>query len=174
MGQYYVIANLDKKEFINPTSFGDGSKLLEFGSSSDGTMTGLVVLLASSNGRGGGDLHLRSDRWSHIPGRWAGDRVVVAGDYDDDRSSPGYGVYRATSEKRFKPETGMSMLSDKLKGTDTDEWKDITWDVIGALMEDHSVGDSLAQRIAGAARWDRDAKDLWNYVRPAQELPKVK
>ena len=31
MGQYYVIANLDKKEFLNPHKFGDGVKLMEFG-----------------------------------------------------------------------------------------------------------------------------------------------
>ena len=38
MGQYYTIVNIDKKEFITPSKFGDGLKLLEFGSSANGTI----------------------------------------------------------------------------------------------------------------------------------------
>jgi len=80
MGQYYVIVNLDKKEYIHPHKFGDGLKLLEFGTSSCGTMTGLTILLADGNGQGGGDL--QSDHT--IIGSWAGDRIVVSGDYADE------------------------------------------------------------------------------------------
>jgi hypothetical protein len=79
MGQYYKIVNVDKRQFLRPHAFGDGAKLLEWGCSSNGTLTALAMLLASGNGRGGGDLA------SHDPlvGSWAGDRVVVAGDYAD-------------------------------------------------------------------------------------------
>lgn len=79
MGQAYVIANLDKGEFLYPFQFGDHSKLLDFGDSSGGAMTGLAILLASGNGRGGGDLHSQNP----IIGTWAGDRIVIAGDYAD-------------------------------------------------------------------------------------------
>lgn len=79
MGQYYMIVNIDKGESIHPHKFGDGMKLLEFGCSTDGTMTALAILLADGNGRGGGDL--RSD--NTIVGSWAGDRIVIAGDYAD-------------------------------------------------------------------------------------------
>lgn len=79
MGQYYLTVNLDKRQYLHPHRFGDGLKLLEFGSSGDGTMTGLAILLAEGNGRGGGDL-----RSGHpIIGSWAGDRIVIAGDYSD-------------------------------------------------------------------------------------------
>src|SRR5437868_2760036 len=57
MGQYYLIVNLDKKEFLRSHDFGDGAKLLEFGCSANGMMTGLAILLADGNGRGGGDLY---------------------------------------------------------------------------------------------------------------------
>jgi hypothetical protein len=79
MGQYYMVVNLDKKQYIRPLAFGDGSKLLEFGCSAGSTMTALALLLASGNGRGGGD------HPSTAPpvGSWAGDRIVVAGDYGD-------------------------------------------------------------------------------------------
>ena len=105
MGQYYVVANLDKKEILHPHAFGDGLKLLEFGCSSGSTMTGLAVLLATSNGRGGGDLTPSEGKHEYLPGtgkftsdkkylaeqkkiqkvagRWAGDRIAVVGDYSD-------------------------------------------------------------------------------------------
>ena len=79
MGQYYLVCNLDKKEYLHPHKFGDGIKLLEFGSSGSGTMCGLAILLSDGNNRGGGDL--RSD--NPIIGSWAGDRIVVAGGYAD-------------------------------------------------------------------------------------------
>jgi hypothetical protein len=77
MGQYYLIANIDKEQYIHPHAFGDGLKLMEFANSRYGVLCGLAVLLASGNNRGGGDL--RSD--AEIIGSWAGDRIVVAGDY---------------------------------------------------------------------------------------------
>ena len=77
MGQCYRIVNIDKKEYLNPYVFGDGAKLLEFGSSGSGTMCALACLLANSNNRGGGDL--RSE--NPLIGSWAGDRIVIAGDY---------------------------------------------------------------------------------------------
>ena len=80
MGQYYKLVNITKGQFIEPLSFNDGSKLLEFGSSGDGTMLGLSILLASGNGRGGGDLF--SDK--QVVGSWAGDQIVIAGDYADE------------------------------------------------------------------------------------------
>jgi len=79
VGQYYYIINLDKRQYLHPHKFGDGLKLMEFGNSAEGTMTGLAVLLADGNGRGGGDI--QSD--DSIVGSWAGDRIVIAGDYAD-------------------------------------------------------------------------------------------
>ena len=105
MGQYYFIVNLDKKEFIRPHRFDDGLKLMEFGCSGEGTMTALAILCADGNGLGGGDIcrtvtgktRIKScEEISHswerdgkqhhivvpkIAGRWAGDRIVIAGDY---------------------------------------------------------------------------------------------
>lgn len=79
MGQYYIIVNVDKHQMIKPHKFGDGLKLMEFGNSQFGTLLGMAVLLADGNNRGGGDL--RTD--NQIVGSWAGDRIVVAGDYAD-------------------------------------------------------------------------------------------
>lgn len=94
MGQYYVIANITKKEFIDPGIFDEGVKLLEFGSDGRGAMTALAVLLANSNGRGGGDLDLDEEQAREslargvYPGHWAGDQIVIAGDYAE-KTDPG-------------------------------------------------------------------------------------
>jgi hypothetical protein len=77
MGQYHIICNVDKGEFLYPHKFGQGLKFAEFASSGDGIMYGLAVLLANNLGGGGGDL--RTD--SGLAGSWAGDRIVIVGDY---------------------------------------------------------------------------------------------
>ena len=79
MGQYYKIVNIKKKQYITPHTFGDGAKLMEFSMSANGVLAGLAILLADGNGRGGGDLHSEND----IVGSWAGDNIVIAGDYAD-------------------------------------------------------------------------------------------
>jgi hypothetical protein len=106
MGQYHYVCNIDKREFLHPHKFGDGLKLMEFGPSPSGTMMGLALLLAASNGRGGGDWHAWVDGVGYhsadtygadrtldvdkataeqlsaeVPGRWAADRIAIYGDY---------------------------------------------------------------------------------------------
>jgi len=90
MGQYHVIVNLDKHEFLNPWDMGEGAKLLEWGYGSGTMLTALSILLAVSNGRGGGDYHGNEkdpalDEWV---GRWGGDRIAVVGDYAEDGDLP--------------------------------------------------------------------------------------
>jgi hypothetical protein len=77
MGQYYKIVNKTKKEYLDPHTFGNGVKLMEFVSDGRGVLQALGILLAEGNGRGGGDL--RSD--NKLIGSWAGDKVYVSGDY---------------------------------------------------------------------------------------------
>ena len=81
MGQYYKVVNLTKKQYLHPHAFGDGLKLLEFGSGGCGTMCALALLLSDGNGRGGGDLHTK--KREPLIGSWAGDKIVVTGDYAD-------------------------------------------------------------------------------------------
>ena len=84
MGQYYYVVNLDKKQYLCPHKFNDGAKLMEFGHSTEGTLLALTVLLADGNGRGGGDLHIEARQdMRKLLGSWAGDRIVIAGDYAD-------------------------------------------------------------------------------------------
>lgn len=95
MGQYHAIYNKTKKESF---SIG-GAKLWE--QAHDATAAALLMLLSNSNGRGGGDFYIYTDKYdkkTHEPiysakqkaqqaainlvsGRWAGDEIVVQGDY---------------------------------------------------------------------------------------------
>lgn len=90
MGQYYLVVNLDKREFLHPHKLGDGLKLMEFGSQGDGTMLALALLLADGCGRVGGDYLAKqgSNPDLALIGRWKGDRIVIAGDYADTGFTP--------------------------------------------------------------------------------------
>lgn len=76
MGQYYIIANLDKREYLKPHDFNEGAKLLEFIYSENSIMTGLGLLLAQCNSSGGGDAQPHP-----LLGSWAKDRIAIVGDY---------------------------------------------------------------------------------------------
>jgi hypothetical protein len=78
MGQYHKIVNLSRNEYLDPPCFDDGDKLMEFGNSRNGTLMALAVLLSNSPNQGGGDLRSDDTEWY---GRWAGDSIVIAGDY---------------------------------------------------------------------------------------------
>jgi hypothetical protein len=119
MGQYHMVFNVTKKQFLHPHKFGEGLKLLEFGCSGCGTMTALAVLLSNSNGRGGGDL--RSD--DPLIGSWAGDRIVVCGDYAESGDVFGH-VYGEANE-------------------DDTEWEDISEKIIAVLCEDRYIAQTL-------------------------------
>jgi hypothetical protein len=75
----------------------------------------LAVLLSNGNGRGGGDLN--SD--NPIIGSWAGDPIVVAGDYGD--------------EGKFLPADKQEL---NLYNVAKEEGRDISHLVLDALMED--------------------------------------
>lgn len=160
MGQYYKIVNLDKREYIDPWAFGNGVKLLEFGLSSGGAMTGLAVLLADGNGRGGGDLKTTaymtevhralsgeiavedipySEASPPIAGRWAGDRIVIAGDYGDSLKFIPPDVptaeLQAVADETYSEDYRQADRVNLYTYAEA-RYKDISADVIDALLED--------------------------------------
>ncbi len=83
MGQYHILVNLTKKEFVHPHQIGNGLKIMEQIGWDFSTSTALVMLLAGSckgGSRGGGDFHTEHS----LVGSWAGDRVAFVGDYAED------------------------------------------------------------------------------------------
>ena len=63
---------------INAHGINNGLKLVEQIGHDHSTSTALFLLLANSNGRGGGDVEEH-----YLIGSWAGDRIVIQGDYAD-------------------------------------------------------------------------------------------
>jgi hypothetical protein len=81
MGQYFIVVNLDKQEYINPHDLQMGAKLWEICSNNLGGF--LLYLLRRSSEGGGGDVD--EDMAVSFAGRWAGDKIAVVGDYDVSR-----------------------------------------------------------------------------------------
>uniref|UniRef100_A0A7C5X4Q7 Uncharacterized protein n=1 Tax=Thermocrinis ruber TaxID=75906 RepID=A0A7C5X4Q7_9AQUI len=71
MGQYYVAANISKREFLDPHRLGSGSKLVEM-FYSEWFSRALLAALAL------GDWTLPDHPFV---GRWAGGQVILVGDY---------------------------------------------------------------------------------------------
>ena len=75
------IVNISKREVVNPWDLGGVAKFWKW---VDKPQTGVFPwLLRQSNQGGGGDIDER-DRYQTL-GRWAGDRIVLIGDYDSSR-----------------------------------------------------------------------------------------
>ena len=85
MGQYFKIVNESKHEFVCPWCIGGGAKLWEWAANSQGAV--LTLLLRKSDEGGGGDFKdatYETDS-AALVGRWAGDQVLLIGDYDSSR-----------------------------------------------------------------------------------------
>lgn len=130
MGQYHVVVNLDKQEFVYPYQIGCGLKLWEQLANSPSTGTALIVLLASaSNGQGGGDLEE-----SPVVGRWRGDRIAFVGDYDEESV---YVVGAPVTATPLHTMTGAEIYgrcrADKDEGGEGEPWTNVTPDVCAVI-----------------------------------------
>jgi len=156
--------NSDKREFLHPHKFGDGLKLMEFSMSAPGTMTGLALLLASSNGpdgRGGGDWHpwlggpgyegrevpddpaRCAEVAKLVPGRWAGDRITVVGDYAE-IGDQGVGTFKDVEQDgQDVPDTPF---------TNEQGWTDISDLVLEALRMDYYARQQLPEPVGDGWR----------------------
>jgi hypothetical protein len=83
MGQYHKLINLDKHEVVEPYGLGLGAKQYEQTGTEASLGDAIYLLVMTSPASGGGD-------WpqTDVSGRWAGDRVVVLGDYTSAEALP--------------------------------------------------------------------------------------
>lgn len=80
MGQYYVLVNQTKRQIVAPLDINCGQKFLEVAESP--TMgAALFYLIVKSDSGGAGD----GNTMGSLRGSWAGDQVVLVGDYDSSR-----------------------------------------------------------------------------------------
>ena len=71
MGQYFIIVNIEKREYIHPHDIKRGAKLLEL--SKDPIIYGLMSLLQSKN----------KEKTALYVGAWANDKILFIGDSED-------------------------------------------------------------------------------------------
>lgn len=117
MGQYHLIVNLNKREYIDPITLGGGMKAIEQLLNPSTTPAAMFMLMVCPTPRGGGDL-----RRSDVAGRWHGDKVVIVGDYAQDGDfTAGNGVEAGGNES-------------KLFGHAYSEFTDISDEVIEGLI----------------------------------------
>ena len=134
MGQYYKIVNVTKREYLTGHAFGEGIKLMEFGMSAGGSMAALAILLADGNGRGGGDLHTEDPIAESIIGRWAGDKIVIAGDYaDEGKFVTSKDVEGFVNDKTKKPLKRKEMNLFHLA---SEKFKNVSGDALYCLLQD--------------------------------------
>ena len=74
MGQYFYVVNLDKRQYLHPHTLGNGLKAWEIAVGKPGTMAALALLLVDND-------DFRLPKADPLIGSWAGDRIVMAGDY---------------------------------------------------------------------------------------------
>jgi len=135
--------NKTKKEYLNPHTFGNGLKLMEFTSDGRGVLQGLSLLLANGNGRGGGD-HPSGDK---LIGSWSGDNITIEGDYADNSL---WDVI-AKDEDKKKP-----------------QWKDVSIPTYRLLLQNTWVGREMEERIlkSGTQFMMQDEKKLMEELFP--------
>jgi len=83
MGQYHILINLDKKEFVHPHKLGLGLKQREHSFTKGSIGDAIYILLSLDNGKGGGDMNSPWHTDNGYFGRWVGDHVAVIGDYNN-------------------------------------------------------------------------------------------
>ena len=121
MGQYFKAVNTDKKEYVCPWCIGGGAKLWEWAANPEGAI--LTLLLRKSDEGGGGDYYgyhkgcgeggpIACDL-SPVVGRWAGDRVMMLGDYDSSELWKELPRYRNISEQLVQERKEYIDLDDR-------------------------------------------------------------
>lgn len=146
MGQYHYIVNITKKHYINPHQIGSGLKLMEQVGWEASPSTALFLLLACSNGRGGGDAGAHP-----LVGHWAGDKIAVIGDYSTPADIPGHDAAAIYAAIMGKGDRLIDMADGK-------EWRNISLAVremmaaaVGAKysLKGHQQGRGLTLDDAG-------------------------
>lgn len=139
MGQYHLTVNLDKREFINPHKIGLGLKLREQIGFAGSIGDLIFMLLACSNGRGGGDIQTETKK---LVGRWAGDRIAVIGDYAEKKDIRGVNaadIYFLCHDTEFHGEDEKKILK-RLRKKGLDLFTDISDELVPLLNEQFDCG----------------------------------
>lgn len=136
MGQYFKIVNTTKKQFIDIASLGESNKLSFIGRGLNGIILGRLL---TSGGNGFTDQFYRKygdpKNDEFYMGAWAGDSIVIAGDYDQ----PDCNGISAS----YADDTDLNLYQ---KVESDHEFNDVTDKVIEWLAKDDETADMLAEQ----------------------------
>ena len=135
MGQYFLVVNLDKKQYLSPHSLADGAKLLEL---EKGTPVAFFVLAS----QGAPDL-------GSVAGRWAGDRIVVAGDWGEEEHLLPAAEVRAFRKKHPGEPANVYGVASAL-------YKDVSFEVLEKLLAIDFVRELLGARVKKVLSFQAD------------------
>ncbi|KXB08673.1 hypothetical protein AKJ59_00625 [candidate division MSBL1 archaeon SCGC-AAA385M02] len=99
LGQYFVLVNPDKKEYVRPWDIGGAGKLCEWCGNPQSRMIAFLLAHGPDDGVAGSNSRYKKqketgEKQPHPKwGRWAGDHVVLVGDYDNS------GLYQKAEEE---------------------------------------------------------------------------
>lgn len=172
MGQYYTIVNVDKKEYIKPHWL----KLKEFGCSGFSEMMGLSMLMMNDPNTYMSEMKdskvtglLNVQQYAkpktgsrNVFGRWAGDRIIISGDYAED-GDKGETLSHIVDGKR-------TFISG-YDAMDIDKFKDITNTVMKAVGANPFVlGVNVYDLICGYDYSGRTASNLKDVGMPKKTI----
>jgi hypothetical protein len=168
MGQYHILVNLDKKQFVSPMGIGLGSKQWEHLYGEPSLSDALYILTMVPESRGGGDLLNGCSDNSKLffVGSWIGNRVAVVGDYTVNKDLPTYpefgNIYNECQENLklmygYFPSNGLPTNVKKRNVTNT--WQDITGDL---MIELECIFNKKIIPFDHPTKWpDGSAKDIY-------------
>ena len=144
MGQYHRIVNTTKKEFLHPHKMGAGLKFLEW-TFSENYMTAFALLLSADNGKGLGD-HKAHVGGGTIAGSWAGDNIVIAGDYGEENVEVPVERRREGIEERWPSLKDDQTMFSLFSACDVDsEYTDVSVLALRMLCEDPDTEKGLRE-----------------------------
>jgi hypothetical protein len=134
MGQYHILVNLTKKQFVCPGGLGRGLKQVEH---IDRVGQAMYILTMVPEGRGGGDILLEGGQNLTFIGSWLGDKIAIVGDYTVDKDLPTFpnfgSIYRECSAQSNPIYDCWGM---RRKSKDPNNvWRDITADLVVEMRE---------------------------------------
>lgn len=139
MGQYHWPVNIDKQEYLYPHTLGSGLKMVEC-IWNTGVPAALITLLACSHMRGGGDVKFEDYARVRIAGRWAGDRIIMLGDYTEPGDPGTDALWQEATEQGY--EHPLQYVENR--------FTDISVAVREALMYDDSIAEDMGKEFGGS------------------------
>lgn len=137
MGQYWRIVNVDKMEYLDPYKLGSGAKLWEQLANVAPSKALMILVANMPEPRGGGDL---GSGHEGIVGRWAGDRIIMVGDYAEKGDHP-----------KIKTEKIYAQCGEGGKYADISEF-------VMPILEEELRGRFVSKGDSGLYYWEDNAK----------------